>query len=94
LKRVVVGPREALAERRVALAGVNWLGPRAIEATNVAVKIRSTTSPKKAHLERGDGDKAELVLAEPEYGVAAGQAAVFYDGRRVLGGGWIQRKQK
>jgi len=94
LKRVVVGPREALAERRVTLAGVNWLGPRAIDSADVAVKIRSTTSPKPAHLERGDGDKAELVLAEPEYGVAAGQAAVFYDGNRVLGGGWIQRKQK
>ena len=31
-------------------------------------------------------------LADPEYGVAPGQACVFYDGSRVLGGGWIRRE--
>jgi tRNA-uridine 2-sulfurtransferase len=91
-KHVIVGPREALAEQRIVLSGVNWLGPEATGDRSVAVKIRSTTSPKPAHLTRGVADKAELILAEPEYGVAAGQAAVFYDGGRVLGGGWIQRK--
>jgi tRNA-uridine 2-sulfurtransferase len=91
-KRVVVGPREALAERRVTLAGVNWLGPEGPRERDVSVKIRSTTSPKPAHLELGGNGAASLVLAEPEYGVAAGQAAVFYENSRVLGGGWIKRK--
>ena len=34
-----------------------------------------------------DGER--LTFGTPEYGVAPGQAAVFYDGERVLGGGWI-----
>jgi tRNA-specific 2-thiouridylase len=38
-----------------------------------------------------DGDAAELVLAAPAGAVAPGQAAVIYDGDRVLGGGWIKR---
>jgi tRNA-specific 2-thiouridylase len=36
-------------------------------------------------------DTAEIVLDEPEEGVAPGQACVLYDGTRVLGGGWIRR---
>ncbi|MFM8800761.1 MAG: tRNA 2-thiouridine(34) synthase MnmA [Tagaea sp.] len=91
-KRVVVGPREALAERNIALTGVNWLGPEGETARDVTVKIRSTTAPKAARLELEAAGAATLALAEPEFGVAAGQAAVFYDGARVLGGGWIRRK--
>jgi tRNA-uridine 2-sulfurtransferase len=91
-KRVIVGPREALAERAIALMGVNWLGRAGEIERDVSVKIRSTTQPKQAHLELGADGAATIALAEPEYGVAAGQAAVFYDGGRVLGGGWIKRK--
>lgn len=36
---------------------------------------------------------AEVILDDPEYGVSAGQACVFYDGERVLGGGWILRQK-
>lgn len=91
-KRVIVGPREALAERAIALSGVNWLGPEGDIERDVSVKIRSTTAPKPARLELGANGAASIALAEPEFGVAAGQAAVFYDGTRVLGGGWIKRK--
>jgi tRNA-uridine 2-sulfurtransferase len=91
-KQVVVGPRAALAERAIALMGVNWLGPAGDIERDVAVKIRSTTAPKQARLELGENGAASIALAEPEFGVAAGQAAVFYDGTRVLGGGWIKRK--
>ncbi len=38
----------------------------------------------------GPKGTAEVVLAEPEHGVAPGQACVFYDGERVMGGGWIR----
>jgi tRNA-specific 2-thiouridylase len=91
-KRVVVGPREALAERAISLTGVNWLGRAGEIERDVSVKIRSTTSPKQARLELGANGAASIALAEPEFGVAAGQAAVFYDDTRVLGGGWIKRK--
>ena len=41
----------------------------------------------------GDGGRgASVTLVAPEHGVAPGQACVFYDGERVLGGGWITRE--
>jgi tRNA-specific 2-thiouridylase len=39
------------------------------------------------------GEGARVAFAEPQYGVAPGQACVFYAGDRVLGGGWIARAE-
>jgi tRNA-specific 2-thiouridylase len=97
-RRVVVGPREALATLRFALAEVNWLGDGAFDAApaggwDVEVKVRSTRPPRPARVRPlGDG-RAEVTMALAEEGVAPGQACVFYDpdGSRVLGGGWIVR---
>ena len=44
--------------------------------------------------ELGDGAVVTIRFATPEFGVAAGQAAVIYAGERVLGGGWIAATQK
>jgi tRNA-specific 2-thiouridylase len=59
----------------------------------VAVKLRSTQLPVSATFftSAASGD-AELVLDAPAGAVAPGQAAVLYDGERVLGGGWIRRR--
>jgi len=89
--RVTVGPRAALARSRVALGEINWLGtlpPR--EGQRVSVKLRSAQPPVSAGLYL-DGANGEVFLDEPAFGVAPGQACVFYDGSRVLGGGWIRR---
>ncbi len=95
--RVVVGPRTALATRRIRLDDLNWLGDGARESVRdlpVAVRVRSTRPPRPASLTL-DGDGAEIVLAESEDGVSPGQACVIYDGddprARVLGGGTIRR---
>jgi tRNA-specific 2-thiouridylase len=91
-RRVVVGPRAALAAHRVTLGGVNWLGPAPPEGgLAVSVKLRSTQPPLAARLHLDGAGGGEAVLAEPAFGVAAGQACVVYDGTRVLGGGWIRR---
>jgi tRNA-specific 2-thiouridylase len=90
--RVVVGPRAALARDTVRLTEVNWLAeePLARAGRRVAVKLRSTQSPEPGTVRAAAaGTGAEVVLDEPQYGVAPGQAAVIYDGTRVLGGGWI-----
>ena len=89
-RRVVVGPREALARTEVRLRGVNWLGdaPPSAGGETVAVRLRSTSRLLPATLRLQDG-AAEVRLAEPEFGVAPGQACVFYRDDRVLGGGWI-----
>ncbi|WP_299649603.1 tRNA 2-thiouridine(34) synthase MnmA [Sphingomonas bacterium] len=80
-RRVVVGPRRALAVEAARLSGVNRLGDWSGRLT---AKVRSLAKPVPA---RFDGEM--LVFDQPEYGVAPGQAAVLYDGDRVLGGGWI-----
>jgi tRNA-specific 2-thiouridylase len=80
-RRIVVGPRRALAIEAVRVEQLNWI---AEDQDSLSVKVRSLAPAVPASL---DG---ELVRFErPEYGVAPGQAAVFYDGTRLLGGGWI-----
>ncbi len=92
-RRVVVGPREALGRRRFRVREVNWLGEGGApaEGRKAEVRIRSSAEPRPAAL-YPRGDAVEIHLDEPEYGIAVGQAAVFYEGGRVLGGGWIVRE--
>lgn len=91
-RRVIVGPRAALAETRISLGELNWLAAPAAEGMAVAAKLRSTQVPVPARLYLGSrAGEAELVLGAPADAVAPGQAAVLYDGDRVLGGGWIRR---
>ena len=94
--RVVVGPHEALLRRHLRLAEVNWLGdaPLSHVGVGVEVKLRSQQPPVAAtvRLAADDSDGgAEVILAEPQAAIAPGQACVFYQGERVLGGGWIRR---
>jgi tRNA-uridine 2-sulfurtransferase len=94
-RRVVVGPRGALAETHITLGELNWLPhqPPAASGTRLEVKLRSAQPPVPATLYPGGASgAAELVLDNRVEGVAPGQAAVFYHGERVLGGGWIRRR--
>ena len=81
-RRVVVGPRRALAVAAARLEGLNWIGGD--HRGRLTAKVRSMAKPVSARLM---GDR--LAFDDPEYGVAPGQAAVLYAGERVLGGGWI-----
>ena len=87
--RVIVGPRDALRVRKIALTDVNWLAPMA-EIADCAVKVRSTREPVAARVFVKDGGCAEVELPDGESAVAPGQGCVFYDGTHVLGGGWIR----
>lgn len=89
--RVIVGPRSALAVPRIRLSEVNWLGdgPLSGPSRDITVKIRNTMDPVPARLEATALGDVEVTFDEPLYGVSPGQACVFYDGARVLGGGWI-----
>ena len=94
-RQVVVGPREALATRRIILRDLNWLDGQAPEAEprSVLARVRSTRQPVRAELRKVDG-QIQVVLLGHEEGVAPGQACVLYDAAnegRMLGGGWIVR---
>jgi tRNA-specific 2-thiouridylase len=91
-RRVVVGPKSALATQRIRLAGVNWLDAARHDEVEVLVKLRSASLPVPATVTLGTGGAAEVLLHRPEFGVAPGQACVFYAGPRLLGGGWIMRQ--
>ena len=90
-RRVVVGPRAALARDVVELRELNWLAaaPLPPEGRRVTVKLRSAQGPLAATVFPAAEGRAEVRLDEPYEGVAPGQAAVIYEGTRVLGGGWI-----
>ncbi len=89
-RRVVVGPRGALAVASMTLSDVNWLDetPARASARPVSVKLRSAMAPAPATV-RLDAGSGTVQLHRPALGVAPGQACVFYDEDRVLGGGWI-----
>jgi tRNA-specific 2-thiouridylase len=92
---VVVGPHRALLRDRLGLREVNWLGDDGslpADGVRAQVKLRSTQPPVAARVFPGDAGNAEVVLDQPQAGVAPGQACVFYDADRVLGGGWIRRE--
>ncbi|HVO30380.1 MAG TPA: tRNA 2-thiouridine(34) synthase MnmA, partial [bacterium] len=87
--RVVVGEEEALARERLRATRVNWLA-EAGEGARVTVKVRHRNEPSAARIFRAEGERAvDVVFDEPKKAIAPGQAAVFYDGDQVLGGGWI-----
>ena len=100
-RRLVVGPREALATRRAALRDVNWIGGLPLESIPaeglaVAARVRSTRPPHRGLLRRAGG-RIVVELLEAEEGVAPGQACVLYETdapqARVLGGGTIERAE-
>ena len=93
-RRVIVGPKEALATRIIPVREINWLGDEPLTARpewHVSVKVRSTRPPREAIVRPLSATEAEVELLDPEEGVSPGQACVFYEtgGTRILGGGWI-----
>jgi tRNA-uridine 2-sulfurtransferase len=94
--RVIVGTKDDLLRDAFKLTGVNWLGAgEAIPADGLRahVKLRNTQTPMAATVLAGEAPgAANVVLDAPAEAVTPGQACVFYDGARVLGGGWIARE--
>lgn len=87
--RVVVGRRDELLAPGLVGERLHWIGRDPDGPVEASVRIRSRHPGVRARIEAtGDGG-ARVQFAEPQAGVAPGQAAVFYDGTRVLGGCWI-----
>lgn len=88
--RLVVGERQALDCHRLEAVGAVWTGG-VIPATGstLAARIRYRSSATPATVLTSSSAGFSLQFAAPIQGIATGQAAVLYDGDRVIGGGWI-----
>lgn len=88
-RRVVVGRNKELLKRRCAVRSVNWIRDVAPgEEFDARVRIRNRHFPASARV-TSSGSEAEVCFDEPQRAITPGQAAVFYDGDEVVGGGWI-----
>lgn len=93
--QVIVGSKDDLARNVIHVADCNWLEhdiPE--EGMDVDLKFRSVMKPVPARVRRANGKGAQIELSQAQFGISPGQAAVFYDKGRVLGGGWITGTEK
>jgi tRNA-uridine 2-sulfurtransferase len=89
-KQVIVGGEENLYSRTLRARRVNLIAVDDLhEPMRVTVKIRHRHEPALALIEKSDNDEILVTFDEPQRAITPGQAAVFYDGDMVVGGGWI-----
>jgi tRNA-specific 2-thiouridylase len=89
-KQVIVGGEENLYSRTLRARRVNLIAVDDLhEPMRVTVKIRHRHEPALALIEKSDNDEILVTFDEPQRAITPGQAAVFYDGDTVVGGGWI-----
>jgi tRNA-specific 2-thiouridylase len=90
--RVIVGSRDELLAGGLLATKVNWLlEPEPDQPVVCQAKIRYRHAAAPATVMPLEGGAARVAFAEPQSAVSPGQAVVFYDGPRVLGGGWIEQ---
>ena len=89
--RVVVGDDGALRTTKFEIEAVNWVSCGAQEVRlHAFAKIRHKHEPARATIEPLGMNRARITFDAPQRAITPGQAAVFYDQDRVLGGGWIR----
>jgi tRNA-specific 2-thiouridylase len=90
VRAVVIGTRDELLGSGIVAREVNWLTDAPEVGDQVRVRIRHRAPLARAEIVRLNGEEIELALDEPVSAITPGQSAVFYDGDRVLGGGFIE----
>src|SRR5580704_14744577 len=89
--RLVVGDDCELRRATCEVRDVNWIPYTVPDGTvNAKVRIRNRHEPADAEITPLNATTARLTFSEPQRAITPGQAAVFYSGEQVLGGGWIR----
>ena len=87
---VVVGAREDLLASRCVVDDAQWIrGTPPADGTACVAQLRYRHKGVRSHIRALENDRFEVTFEEAQFAVTPGQAAVFYDGDEVLGGGWI-----
>jgi len=90
--RVIVGEDSELRRGQCDVRDVNWVSiPQPEAPVRAYVRIRNRHEPAEAEIMALDSARAQVTFIEPQRAITPGQAAVFYSGERVLGGGWIAK---
>lgn len=87
--RLVVGRKDETLTAQCRVVRINWIAPPPLAAVRVHARVRYRTPETPAAVVPIDSDSAWLRFDAPQPAVTPGQAAVFYDGDAVLGGGFI-----
>ena len=88
--RLIVGEDESLRSTSAQVRNVNWIPFEApAEPVRAMVRIRNRHEPAAAQVTALDSTTARIDFDEPQRAITPGQAAVFYSGDLVLGGGWL-----
>jgi tRNA-specific 2-thiouridylase len=87
---VTVGPRPQLDRTTFTASGVNWISMSPPQSwVTATAQIRHRHRPAAGRVRAIGEDRVEFEFIDAQPAVTPGQAAVFYDGNVVLGGGWI-----
>jgi tRNA-specific 2-thiouridylase len=89
--RLIIGEDKELRSAKCEVRNVNWI-PYALPdgPVQASVRIRNRHEPAEAEVTPIDATTARVTFVEPQRAITPGQAAVFYSGEQVLGGGWIR----
>jgi len=89
-RRVIVGEKEHLSRSSLTVFDCNWSIATPDQPFECRCRIRYRHQEVAARILPGENGEVHVEFAQPQAGITPGQAAVFYDGDRVLGGGWIR----
>jgi len=89
---VIVGDRTSTHQSECTVQRVNWVSmPEPSNPIRAEVQVRYRSQPVPVSVIPGEGDRVKLIFDEPQFCITPGQAAVWYNGDILLGGGIIER---
>jgi tRNA-specific 2-thiouridylase len=88
--RLIIGSKSELAAKECTVTDINWIGTEPPKkAMSVQTRIRYRHQEAESILRPLDPNTVTVHFSQAQYAITPGQAAVFYQGERVLGSGWI-----